>query len=263
MTNTRSVGVASAPPKVGRLISITTGGPAQNMAMDQALLESVSHSGIPVLRFYQWSLPTLSLGYFQRVETRADHAESGGISCIRRATGGGAIVHDRELTYSIVIPVSAGQAGQRPGLYRQIHSAIAASLTCLGVSSMPYRLTVPESYRATDSAHFLCFQRRTAEDLIVSGYKILGSAQRKTRTAVLQHGSLLLQASGHAPQLPGISDLLSKPLVAEEIAALIVENLTVYLGIQWQKDGISQRERSDSELISAERFGSSNWTNRR
>ena len=260
--NTRSGGVAFGR-QVGRLIPIAAVEPEQNMAIDQALLESVSRSGIPVLRFYRWSSPTLSLGYFQSIQTRSAHPESAGIACIRRATGGGAIVHDRELTYSIVLPVPVGQAGPRLGLYRQIHAAIADSLTGLGVASLPYRLTGSEANQASNSAPFLCFQRRTAEDLIVRGYKVLGSAQRKTRTAVLQHGSLLLQASGYAPQLPGISDLISKSLVDQEIATLMVENLSVCLGIPWEEDGISEQEKRDSQVISVERFASSKWTNRR
>ena len=260
---TRSGKVAAVIPKAGRLISIATGGAAENMAIDQALLESVTRSGVPVLRFYQWSSPTLSLGYFQSVETRVDHAESADIACVRRATGGGAIVHDRELTYSISIPVPAGQAGPRFDLYRLTHAAIADSLACIGASAVPHRLTGSDSSEEANSAKFLCFQRRTAEDLIVSGYKVLGSAQRKNRTAVLQHGSLLLQSSAYAPQLPGISDLVSKQVVPEEIASLIVQCLTVRLGLQWQTDGISPQERSDAELISAERFGGLTWTNRR
>ena len=110
---------------------------------------------------------------------------------------------------------------------------------------------------------FSCFQRRTAEDLIVSGYKVLGSAQRKSRTAVLQHGSLLLCTSSYAPQLPGINDLLSSQLTAEQLVPQIAENLTKSLGIDWRVDAVSSREEEDAAHICRERFASSVWTARR
>src|SRR5262245_32066382 len=77
---------------------------AWNMAVDQALLESAAASGGVALRFYQWSEPTLSLGYFQPIAARSEHPPSLHSPVVRRASGGGAILHDRELTYSIAAP---------------------------------------------------------------------------------------------------------------------------------------------------------------
>ena len=105
MMNTRRGSAVSFGPSIGRLISLATAGAAENMAIDQSILDSVSRTGIPVLRFYQWAEPTLSLGYFQGLSARAAHVQSNSIGCVRRTTGGGAIVHDQELTYSITIPV--------------------------------------------------------------------------------------------------------------------------------------------------------------
>ncbi len=261
--NTRTGAGILGDPRIGRLISISTAGSATNMAVDQAILNAVSQSGIPVLRFYQWVEPTLSLGYFQGLASRSDHCQSDQIRCVRRTTGGGAIVHDRELTYSISMPVPAGQAGPRSALYQQTHAAIASALACFGVHAVPFRLTGTGARSESDNSHFLCFQRRTPEDLIVSGYKVLGSAQRKSRTAVLQHGSLLMHASEYAPQLPGVSDLLSVPITADDLIPGIVANLSECLGVDWQAGHLSEQEKLDAEQISCERFSQSGWTARR
>lgn len=261
--NTRTGVSVSGGPLVGRLISINTAAAAENMAIDQAILDSVTQNGVPVLRFYQWAEPTLSLGYFQRHAARSNHPQSGQIRCVRRTTGGGAIVHDRELTYSISIPVPAGQAGPRSTLYQQTHAAIADALACFGVDAVPFRLTGVESRPESGNSQFLCFQRRTEEDLIVSGYKVLGSAQRKSRTAVLQHGSLLLHNSQFAPQLPGISDLLSMPMAFDQLISRIVDQLCERLGVDWREDDLSDQEKSAAKKISSERFSCSAWTCRR
>lgn len=261
--NTRTGSGVSLGPRVGRLIPLAAAGAAENMAIDQAILDSVTQSGVPVLRFYEWAEPTLSLGYFQSLATRSAHVQSDSISCVRRSTGGGAIVHDRELTYSLSIPVPAGSAGPRSALYQQTHAAIADALANFGVHAVPFHRVGVEPRSESTNSQFLCFQRRTAEDLIVSGYKVLGSAQRKSRTAVLQHGSLLLCTSLYSPQLPGVNDLLSVELTAEQLVPKIVENLSGSLGVDWQEGTLSSQEKRDADQICRERFASSLWTARR
>ncbi|MGI9470990.1 MAG: lipoate--protein ligase family protein [Rubripirellula sp.] len=242
----------------GRLIALTAHGPAENMSIDQALLESTGRSGIPALRFYRWSQPALSLGYFQRLDDRVLHPDSESLACVRRATGGGAIVHHHELTYSVAMPVGKAEAGPRLELYRQIHQAIIDVLADLGVRAVPFRLTGVESPPISDRK-FLCFQRRTDEDLVVSGYKVLGSAQRKTRDAVLQHGSLLLQASRFAPQLPGVIDLGARPIAAEQVANGLVNRLGTRLGLTWRDDELSEEEQERASKIRSERFAAQVW----
>src|SRR5690242_1143259 len=81
-----------------------------NMAVDEALLETAADAGIATLRFYQWNEPTLSLGYFQAAAERNQHSMSSGCPLVRRASGGGAILHDRELTYSIAMRQSLARS---------------------------------------------------------------------------------------------------------------------------------------------------------
>src|SRR6185369_7453569 len=108
-----------------------------NMAVDEVLLLDAAENGTAALRFYSWSEPTLSLGYFQRYSDREQHAASRACAIVRRQTGGGAILHDRELTYSLVLPEPHPFAKRSPQLYTTVHQAIIESLDDLSPSSSP------------------------------------------------------------------------------------------------------------------------------
>src|SRR3954469_25809962 len=101
---------------------------AWNMGVDEALLETAADCGEGTLRFYQWSEPTLSLGYFQSAEDRRQHAASRSCPLIRRASGGGAILHDRELTYSIALPQPIARSPDSSLLYELCHIALIEAL---------------------------------------------------------------------------------------------------------------------------------------
>jgi lipoate-protein ligase A len=204
-----------------------------NMAVDQALLESVSRSGEMVLRFYQWEQPTLSLGYFQSMEDRSLHEPSLSCPVVRRATGGGAILHDQELTYSLCVPSEDRWSKTHELLYWTIHGAIIECLADWGVEARTYQTdktiatsgSVPgvgcskfeelpswsNSPMQVEASSFLCFQRRSAGDIVLGNYKVCGSAQRRKFDSVLQHGSILFKRSNCAPELPGIEDLAVVP----------------------------------------------------
>ncbi|MBI4545791.1 MAG: hypothetical protein HY703_11390, partial [Gemmatimonadetes bacterium] len=105
---------------------------AENMALDQALLESVQAGGRPVLRFYRWSPPCLSLGRNQPWGPwAAPPPAEYGVAVVRRPTGGGAVYHDRELTYAVAIPI--GMLGGPRATYFAIHGGLGAGLRQLGV----------------------------------------------------------------------------------------------------------------------------------
>jgi len=162
------------------------------MARDEALLQLVgAGDSLPTLRLYQWSEPTISLGYFQPY---ADCAKLDPplreLPVVRRATGGGAILHDLELTYSLTLPLAHPLVGNNPrGLYELAHAAVIATLAELGVA-------VARSGFCDDSGAargpFFCFARRHEADLLLGDQKITGSAQRRTKHAILQHGSIVL-----------------------------------------------------------------------
>lgn len=194
----------------------------ENMAIDQSMLEATDRDQVVRLRFYRWSAPTVSLGYFQKYEDFQQYKSqlpdelTRNLSVVRRATGGGAIVHHHDWTYSIAMPATAARAighGASTGLYDSAHIAVVAWLKSLGIIAELWdprvTQTPPNASEACSSSGcaFLCFQRRHSGDVVLNGFKVMGSAQRRLGTAVLQHGSLLLAQSPLAAVLPGLTEL--------------------------------------------------------
>ncbi len=187
-----------------------------NMAMDAVLLGLGAERDRSVVRIYRWSEPTVTLGYFQN-GTASHESSFPQLPCVRRLTGGGAILHDRELTYSCIVPASHPMRQNPSELYSIVHQAIIAVLARCGAVSCLRHEFVPRQLAVTSEADsaspspaepFLCFQRSNPNDIVhAGGIKIVGSAQRRRRGVTLQHGSILLAASEFSSSLPGIAEL--------------------------------------------------------
>ncbi len=145
----------------------------------------------PTLRLYQWDPPTISLGYFQPFAHYASlPPPAGTLPVVRRLTGGGAILHDQEVTYSLILPSNHPLLSKGASrLYELAHDAVIACIRSLGLEAA-YAGQTDDSGPARGP--FFCFQRRHRCDLVVGPDKIAGSAQRRTREALLQHGSIIL-----------------------------------------------------------------------
>lgn len=192
---------------------------AENMAIDRQLLEAAERTGQAFVRLYRWSVPTLSLGHFQAGIDRNLHPPSRDLAMVIRASGGGAIVHDQEWTYSIAIPVGRNKIGASKDLYDLVHEALVDGLRSLGWDASQWTAScemgiVSENNEAgiscggsKPSEPLLCFQRRSCGDIVCEGYKVVGSAQRRLGASVLQHGSILCQQSRFAPELPGLNQI--------------------------------------------------------
>ena len=231
---------------------------AWNMAVDEMLLTQQRDGPQAVLRFYRWSVPTLSLGYFQRYENRLGHQASASCSVVRRASGGGAILHDRELTYSLVWPERNRFSSHGQALYDVVHEGLVACLRETGISA-----GLRPSVTKTEDQPFLCFQRKASGDVLLDGHKVAGSAQRRLHGALLQHGSLLLGRSPFAPELPGILELTGQTLdesyVVECWSARIADRLSQRLE-RWSP---SAKELETAARIAEERFLANAWTRKR
>lgn len=232
---------------------------AWQMAVDEVLLESAA-AGRCTLRFYRWSEPTLSLGYFQRCADRDGHAPSRECPLVRRQTGGGAILHDRELTYSLTVGIAHQLAKDPTRLYDAAHRAL---IQVLGGFGLPAVLAGVAPVVVASRQPFLCFLRLSQGDVLLDGSKICGSAQKRRRGAVLQHGSLLLARSAQAPELPGILDLTGKRLSEGELIEAWQHELGKGLGLVFEPGGLSTGEREDAKTLALEKFDAAIWTRRR
>jgi lipoate-protein ligase A len=229
-----------------------------NMAVDESLLESAVEDRRATLRFYRWSRPTLSLGYFQAVGDRISHVASRGCPCVRRPTGGGAIVHDAELTYSLALP-AIHVLSSPIDLARMVHETLIAALTPLsGVT--PALAPAAPSVRPEP---FLCFERRAAGDVLLAGAKVAGSAQRRRHAAVLQHGSVLLRRSTAAPEFAGWEDLIGARLQATELVRCWRPLIAERLGLRIDDGDLTASERARAAALVKSKYATGRWTERR
>lgn len=231
---------------------------AWNMAVDEVLLAGLARRRRPTLRFYGWDEPTVSLGYFQAHADRGRHAPSRDCAWVRRATGGGAIVHDRELTYSVAWPAGPADRGPAEALYRQVHAALIDSLADWNVRARPS----PGDDSPVDPP-WLCFQRRSSTDVLLDDAKICGSAQRRQPGGVLQHGSVLLARSPAAPELPGIFELTGRAIEPLELARAWTQRLARCWSLEFTQETLETVETLDATCVQSERFKSSAWNEKR
>src|SRR3954453_16155592 len=173
------------------------GSPSFNMALDEALLEWNSKGAFsPVIRFYGWNPPTLSIGYFQKVEKEIniEAVKNQGIGFVRRPTGGRGVLHEHELTYSVIVPESHPMMPNTVAeAYRVISEGILKGFHQLGLEAyfaVPETTEERELLKSPHSA--VCFDTPSWYELVVEGRKVAGSAQTRQKGVILQHGSILL-----------------------------------------------------------------------
>lgn len=178
--------------KKWRLINTGYNDGAYNMAADEALMESVIlGESPPVLRFFGWNPPTLSIGYFQRAEKEVDleRLKGMGLGFVRRPTGGRAVLHDREITYSVSI-----REEELPGsvieTYRSLSTGLVEGLRLLGIEAEVASLRESGTGKALTSA---CFDSPSWYEVVARDKKLIGSAQVRKNGTILQHGSVMLE----------------------------------------------------------------------
>lgn len=166
--------------------------PSYNMALDEYLLQQgAAGRKKPILRFYQWDPPGLSIGYFQKTKGKIDRygAAQHGVRVVRRLTGGLAVLHDHELTYSVILPEDyPNMPGSVVGAYRVLSQGLLEGFRALGLQA---ELAIPEKKR--EGSHSpVCFEEASWYELVVEGRKAAGSSQTRREGMILQHGSIPL-----------------------------------------------------------------------
>jgi lipoate-protein ligase A len=240
-----------------RLLSYAVADGPRNMAADETLLEAAA-AGVASLRFYGWTEATLSLGYFQPERLRHDKPLLANLPFVRRPSGGAALVHHHEVTYALGLP--AGPPWQKRGesWLCRMHGIIAAALAFLGVKP---RTCCADEERKLDEV--FCFLHQTPGDLLVGQSKVVGSAQRKQRGALMQHGGILLAASPFTPELPGIAELSGRRLAVGDVSAAATAEFARRVGCDLVARDWTKIERKRIAELTDTKYASAAWNLKR
>ena len=183
---------------------------AYNMAVDEELLaRAQAGEAVPVLRLYTWDPATVSLGRFQKIENsvNVEACNRRGIDIVRRITGGRAVLHHNELTYSIIARTDNPLFPSNVlGTYKVIAAGLLAGLKNLGIDAeIVSRSNRHAQLVKKGSKEPACFSCPSWYEIVVNNRKIIGSAQRRVSGAFLQHGSILLDydPASEAEVIPG------------------------------------------------------------
>lgn len=234
-----------------RLLPLETLSGPENMAADEAMLHTAAEAGIATLRWYQWSEPTLSLGYFQPAADRLTDPQLAQLAWVRRATGGSALVHHHEITYALALPPGSDWQPRGESWACRIHHVISSALTALGAQT---RAVICGEEQKLGPV--LCFFDQTPGDLLADGLKVVGSAQRKQKGALLQHGGILLARSEYTPNLPGIQELTGVTLTPTALAETITQRLAE--AFRWS---IEPGHWTPEEQVLKQKFHDERYTN--
>jgi lipoate-protein ligase A len=245
---------------------------ARNMARDHALADALAPDQA-VLRIYRWARPTISFGRNEPARGLYDlgAAARGGFRFVRRPSGGRVVLHDRELTYSVLLPVTAVGGPKRA--YASVNAGLARALRALGVRA---QLATGEGRQDRLTAG-PCFQRPAAGEVTVAGRKVVGSAQVRIAGALLQHGSLLIGAGqerlaalrltgaerfGSSQEPVSLEELLERVPSWVDLEGAVRQALEEELGGDWSHREAPAVERA-SEARHLRRYTSDEWTWRR
>lgn len=262
--------------------------PYYNMAMDEALLNFVSRGEIdPVIRFYTWDPATLSTGYFQRLQKEIDieKVKEKGFGLVRRQTGGRGVLHDKELTYSVIVPEShPNMPSTITEAYRVISQGLLEGFKNLGFETY---FAVPRSKEEREKLKqprsSVCFDAPSWYELVVEGRKIAGSAQTRQKGVILQHGSILqdididelfdmfifkndrLKAKmkeAFVEKAVAINDISEKHITLEEMEQAFEEGFKTGLNIDFKPLKLSDQQMAEVKELE-EKYRSDEWMYRK
>lgn len=253
------------------------------MAVDEAILEHI-HRGKsrPTLRLYAWDPPCLSLGHAQSFkDVDVERLRAWGWDVVRRLTGGRAILHTDELTYSVT--GSNEEAVLAGGVLESYNRLSKALLHAVRSLNLPVEVKEHENLPVAQNMNPVCFEVPSTYEITVNGKKLIGSAQARRKEGVLQHGSLPLTGDltriceglvfeDEAARQLARDRLLARAATVESVlgvetswgraAQVFVRGFEAELGIHFEKDELSTSERQRAEELVKEKYAHPAWTER-
>jgi lipoate-protein ligase A len=242
-------------------------GGAENMALDELLLDRAERAcGAPVLRLYSFDPPAITFGRNQDPADilDLDAVSADGLDCVRRITGGRALLHEGELTYCVAAPRDSARFSSRPGeTYLRISEAVSAAIRSLAVDAEVSRGREPARASGTPPP---CLATTARYEITVHGRKIAGSAQRTTAAAFLQHGSILVRPGssrivkylrGARPPLEdrvtSIEGELARVVDDGVVRAAIAGAFARVFDVRWEPLRLSKRDADEIAARAAEK----------
>ncbi|MBI5190255.1 MAG: lipoate--protein ligase family protein [Nitrospirae bacterium] len=267
-----------------RVLDTGAGGAAWNMAVDEALLLMAEKGQcVPTLRFFAWERASLSIGSFQKVdELDLARVASEGVPLVRRPTGGRAVLHGAELTYSVTCPIpSAHFPSDLMGSYKRIGACFLQGLNGLGVEAalVPVSKNPDRKPGKSYTHNPLCFSSPSWHEVLLDGRKLVGSAQRRLKGAFLQQGSLLMEldiegivslmkfadddarraaAESLASKMTALGEV--RPGISiEALKAAIVGGFEAEMGVRFVAGGLAEEEAALAGRLLREKYGRADW----
>ncbi|QNG61252.1 lipoate--protein ligase family protein [Bacillus sp. PAMC26568] len=275
--------------EIWRFIDSGNCSPSFNMALDEALLDWNSEGIIPpTIRFYGWNPATLSVGYFQKVEKEInlEAVEKYGLGFVRRPTGGRGVLHDQELTYSVIVseehpdmPKTVTEA------YRVISEGVLQGFRELGLDAyFAVPKTEEERQGLKNPRSAVCFDAPSWYELVVEGRKVAGSAQTRQKGVILQHGSILLDLEeeklfnlfkypservkermqkNFKNKAVAVNALRATPVTIAEAKEAFKKGFEKGLDITLESYTLSDKEKAYVEKIAREKYSTEEWNYKR
>lgn len=242
------------------------------MAVDEAIFMSViDGDGSPTLRFYDWRPSCISLGYFQKSSVvNIGNCKKLAIDVVRRPTGGRAVLHEDEITYSIVLPIPLGREGNIPATFRMINQGIISGLSRVGIRSSFHKGT-PKAHRSP-----LCFSSPSKYEVLAGGKKIIGSAQVRRKGILLQQGSLPLNVNREKiisamnltslgetkcfSKSSGLNEFLGSSVSREVLISMILEGFRESLAMKFVVGSLTDNEMETAKFLQSGKYTCDSWT---
>ncbi|MDX8291116.1 biotin/lipoate A/B protein ligase family protein [Metabacillus indicus] len=275
--------------EIWRFIDSGNCSPAYNMALDEVLLEWNSEGNFPpVIRFYGWNPATLSVGYFQKAEKEIDleAVKRNGLGFVRRPTGGRGVLHDQELTYSVIVSEDHPEMPKTvTEAYRVISEGILQGFRELGLDAyFAVPRTEEEKQGLKNPRSAVCFDAPSWYELVVEGRKVAGSAQTRQKGVILQHGSILLDLDedllfslfkypsdrvkermqkNFKNKAVAVNALREKKVTVEEAKEAFRRGFEKGLNIKLEPYKLTDEEHAAVMKLAAEKYESDEWNYKR
>lgn len=230
----------SGAPTAFRLIVDPPRAPTLNMAIDEALAAGLTAGSSPIIRFYAWSVPAVTIGYFQRIASAARLLGPGRPAIVRRLTGGGLVRHDGDLTFSLILPGDFERfRGDVKDSYLRVSEAVREGLKDALPGLDYYDCRALPSGRGQGER--VCFEEPACYDLLWHGRKVLGASQRRFGVSTLHQSSV------------------RSPLEADETRRRILDGFHELWEARYERLDLTAQELAAADRIAKERYASEEW----